>query len=386
MKNDVSNEQPNDWDPQDPSILKDQRRAYDEMREKCPVAHSKFMGWSVFCHQDIVNVLADPETYSNQSQFLAIPNGMDPPVHAQYRKALTSFFDNQAMAMFEPSVRKTAIDLLSTLRFNQEIEFVNVFITPFIMKTLCHFLGWPEEQWKDLNGWVHDNQEVAFSRDPAVGKALAQSFSKYVKTNLAQHRTSSNKTIDVTDRLLQVEVNDTPLSDEQIVSVLRNWAAGHGTVAAGLSILMFHLAKDTKLQIKLRNNLSYLPQAIEEILRMDGPLVANRRVTTREVKIQGRTIPKGENLSLMWIAANRDPQVFEEPNNAQLDRDTKEQLLFGQGIHFCLGAPLARLEMRIALEVLLSQTNSIELIGVNQHRAIYPSNGFATLFLKLNKK
>jgi hypothetical protein len=94
-----------------------------------------------------------------------------------------------------------------------------------------------------------------------------------------------------------------------------------------------------------------------------GPLVANRRVATQEVNIAGRTVPQGENLSLMWIAANRDPRVFDEPNTIKLNRNTENSLVWGQGIHLCLGAPLARLEMRIALEELLSRTEHFELVG-----------------------
>lgn len=370
------------WDPQDPAILEDQRRAYDDIREKCPVAHSEFMGWSLFRHQDIMTVLADTVTYSNRSQFLAIPNGMDPPVHGQYYKALAPNFDEEQMVKIEPYARKIAIDLLTSLRLDEKIEFVDKFITPFVMKTLCVFLGWPEQQWECLSGWVHGNQEVAFSRNPAVGKALAQLFAEHVKINLNKHRASPGE-IDATDRLLNTEVNGIKLNDEQIVSILRNWVAGHGTVAAGLSIIAFHLAQNLKLQDQLRDDPSLIPLAIEEILRVDDPLVANRRVTMREVNIQGCTIPAGENLSLMWIAANRDPRVFDEPNDIKLKRNTKDTLVFGQGLHFCLGASLARLEMRVAIEELLLKTTHIELMGGNQRRAIYPSNGFAMLFLRL---
>lgn len=373
-----------DWDPQNPSNLKNQRRAYDEMREKCPVAHSEFMGWSLFRHQDITAVLDDPETYSNQSRFLAIPNGLDPPVHEQYRQALAPSFVKEQLDRLEPRTRKIAAELLISIHLNEEMEFVSTFATPFSIKTLCSFLGWPEQQWECISGWVHGNQQVAFNRDPATGKALAQLFSEHVKANLDKHRASSRNEADATDRLLKTEIDGVRLSDDQIVSVLRNWAAGHGTVAAGLSILAFHLAQNLKLQDQLRENPSLIPRAIEEILRVDDPLVANRRVTTREVEIQGRTIPKGESLSLMWIAANRDPRVFNDPTIVDIERNTKDGLVWGQGIHLCLGAPLARLEMRIALEELLSRTKYFELVESKQRRAVYPSNGFATLLLHLH--
>ena len=383
----MSKKQHDDWDPQKLPVLENQRCAYDEMREKCPVAHSEFMGWSLFRYKDITAVLDAPETYSNASRFIAIPNGMDPPVHELYRKALAPNFSEEQLNKLEPRVRKIAADLFIAMDVDGEIDFVITFIIPFAMRTLCAFLGWPEHQWECLSGWVHGNQEAAFSRDPTVGKELANQFSECVKDNLDKHRTLDHvdDSVDVTDRLLRTEVDGVRLNDEQIVSILRNWAAGHGTVAAGLSILVFHLAQNSKLQEQLRHDPSLIPVAIEEILRVDDPLVANRRVTTREIQIEGRTIPKGETVSLMWIAANRDPRVFNDPDTIKIERDTKEGLVWGHGIHLCLGASLARLEMRVALEELLSRTKYFNLVGDNQHRAIYPSNGFTELFLQLHK-
>jgi cytochrome P450 len=381
----MSEEQQDDWDPQATTVLEDQRRTYDEMREKCPVAHSNFMGSSLFRHQDITAVLADVETYSNKSLFLAIPNGMDPPIHERYQKALIPNFSKNQMEKLEPQVRKIATGLIASACSGETLDFIGAFVTPYVLKSLCVFLGWPEDQWESIGGWVHGNQQAAFSRDAVAGKALAQLFAEHVKTNLKAQRVSLNNSEGATCALLNTKVDDMRLDDDQIVSILRNWAAGHGTVSAGLSILVFHLAQDSNLQDQLRKDPSLIPAAIEEILRSDGPLVANRRVTTREVRIGDKTIPQGANVALMWIAANRDPRVFDKPDSIKIERDTEDSLVWGQGIHFCLGASLARLEMRVALEELLSRTKYFKLAGHNQCRAIYPSNGFAELFLSLCK-
>ncbi len=381
----MNDKQHEDWNPLDASVLKDQRRAYDEMRERCPVAYSEFMGWSLFRHEDIANVLADPETYSNVSQFLAIPNGMDPPVHGRYREALAPNFDREQMARVESRVRETAAILLDPMLSGGQVEFINTFVTPFAMKTLCALLGWPEQQWEWLGAWGHDSQQAAFNKDPAAGKALASLFSKHVKANLDSRRASPNDVTDATDTLLNTEVDGVRLDDDQIVSILRNWAAGHGTVADSLGILVLHLAQESELQDRLRSDSSLIPAAIEEILRVDGPLVANSRTTTREVKIQGRSIPKGERLTLMWIAANRDPRAFDEPNAVKIERNTGDGMVWGQGVHLCQGAPLARLEMRVAIEELLSRTKRFECSSDDvPHRAVYPSNGLASLPLRLS--
>ena len=120
---------------------------------------------------------------------------------------------------------------------------------------------------------------------------------------------------------------------------------------------MQYLAEHTELQYKLHADPSLLPTAIDEILRLHGPLVANRRVTTRPVEIRGRTIPAGQRLSLMWMAANRDSHVFEDPYAFRWDRDQSQNLLYGAGIHVCPGAPMARLELRVAMEEFLKCTS-----------------------------
>lgn len=375
-----------DWDPKDQSVLEDQRRAYDEMRERCPVAYSEFLGWSLFRHADIEGVLADPETFSSATPRRAIPNGMDPPEHTRYRRALEPFFSAEWLAPIEQRSREIAGEHVQALLGRPDIDFVAEFAQPFSLKTLCAFLGWPAETWERARGWTHGNQQAAFSRDRQAGAALARAFSDYVKGTLQDRRDGKvSGSDDVTTALMGIEIDGGPLSDDGIVSILRTWTAGHGTVAAALGILALHLAENQQMQQQLRDQPELLPAAIDEILRVDGPLVSNRRTTTREVTIGDRRIGAGENLSLIWIAANRDGEVFDNPDAVRIDRDPSKNLVFGAGIHYCLGAPLARLEMRVGLEELLSRTKSIELASdAVPARVTYPSNGLVELMLRLS--
>ncbi len=372
-----------DWDPRDPSVLADQRAAYDDMRERCPVAHSGFMGWSLFRHADIVEVLADPTTYSSASRRLAVPNGMDPPEHTRYRAALAPLFAEESMAQLEGRSRQIAAELAGPMVAAGEAELLSAFAEPFTLRTLCAFLGWPEELWECLGGWTHGNQQAAFERDPAAGRALARLITEHVQENLDEHRAEGHASDDVTDALLATSVDGETLTDEQIVSVLRNWIAGHGTVAGGISLLVLHLARDRALQDRLRDDPSLIPGAVEELLRFDGPLVANRRTTTRDVEIGGRRIPAGENISLMWIAANRDPRAFDGADEIRIERDVSDSLAWGQGIHLCLGAPMARLEMRVALEELLSRSRHFAVAG-EVRRSVYPSDGLARFAIRFS--
>jgi cytochrome P450 len=381
----VSDQPTPDWDPRDPSVLRDQRAAYDRMRESCPVARSDFLGWSIFRHEDILTILKQPELYSSVSRHPAIPNGMDPPEHTAYRHILEPYYEAEEMKRFEPECRRIAIEALEALPAGDEAECISSFVEPFAIQSLCAFLGWPRENWSVLRGWIHGNQRVAFSQDRQEGKELALALERYVKDELQGRRDrTAGSPDDITSRLMAIEVNSRQLSDDDIVSILRNWIAGHGTVVAALGLLLLYLAEHPDLQQHLRDRPSLLPAAIDEILRIDDPLVSNRRTTTRAVMIGGREIGPGEQLTLIWIAANRDRRAFDDSDQARLHRDERLNLVFGQGIHICLGAPLARLELRVALAELLARTRRIEPAGNElPTRHVYPSNGLETLRLRL---
>ena len=192
-------------------------------------------------------------------------------------------------------------------------------------------------------------------------------------------------TDDLTGQLMTTEVNGHTWTDEDIIDTLRNWIAGHGTVTATIGIVIAHLADDQDLQRHLRSHPAAIATAIDEIPRTDGPLVANSRTTAKDVTIGGRAISEGERISLMWIAANRDPQAFRAPDEIQLERDQQKNLLYGAGIHYCLGAPLARLEIRVAFETLLANTTGF-MLGSDEPlaRETYPGNGFLALPIHLN--
>ena len=148
---------------------------------------------------------------------------------------------------------------------------------------------------------------------------------------------------------METEVDGNRLSDEDIVSILRNWTAGQGTVSAGIEILTLYLIEHPEMQATLREKPELIPAAIEEILRADGPLVANRRTTTQAVDIGGRSINAGEKLTLMWIAANRDSRVFDDPADVRLGRDQSANYLFGARASMIAWVPRSRrLEMRVA--------------------------------------
>ena len=380
-----------DWNPASAEVLRDQRAAFDAMRERCPVAHSEFLGWSVFRHADVLRVLNDPATFSSVvSRHLSVPNGMDPPEHTAYRQLIEPYFEPERMAAFAPACRQIAATQVASLLGPQdaeaEVELMDALAHPFAVRVQCEFLGWPAPMHEALRLWTRKNHQATLARDRVAMARIAREFEGYVDDLLrSRHTPGEHPEHDIAASLLAQQVNGRPLRDDEIASILRNWTVGEvGTIAAAIGILAHYLGAHAALQQRLRAQPALLPAAIEEILRMHGPLVANRRVATRAVELGGQQIGAGERVSLNWIAANRDPAVFSEPDAFRLDRDPAANLLYGAGIHVCPGAPLARMELILVMEELLGQTRLISLpAGRPPTLAVYPASGFDSLPLQV---
>jgi cytochrome P450 len=360
------------------------------MRERCPVAHSEFMQWSLFRHDDVLRVLRDHATFSNAvSRHLSVPNGMDPPEHTEYRRIIEPYFAANRMDAFEPACRKIVVELLQTVLSGREAEWMVDFAVPFAVRVQCAFLGWPPALHEPLARWTRRNHEAALAQDRQALSELAREFEGYVDDLLeARRRTGAAPEVDVTAALMHEQVRGRPLSSEEIASILRNWTVGEiGTISAAVGILAHYLAGHIELQEQLRARPSLLPAAVDEILRIHGPLVANRRVATRAVEIGGRRLSAGDRISLIWLAANRDGRVFPDADAFRLDRDPSQNLLYGAGIHVCPGAPLARMELKVVTEELLGRTARIEPApGKSPVIAVFPESGFASLPLSMRSR
>lgn len=374
-----------DWDPTAPSVTRDQRAAYDAMRERCPIAHSEFFQWSVFRHADVMRVLLDHETFSNAvSTHLSVPSGMDPPEHTEYRRLIEPYFSAACMAAFEPRCRAIVRALIDEVLAAEEVEWMAAFSLPFAVRVQCDFLGWSPTLHGPLVSWTQRNYAATLAQDRPAMAAIAREFEAIIDDVLAE-RADAAPDEDLTAALMHEKVWGRPLSNEEIVSILRNWTVGEvGTIAASIGILMHALVTDPPLLARLRVEPALLPVAIDEILRAHGPLVANRRVAKRAVELGGRSIAAGERLSVNWVAANRDPRVFPEPDSVRFDRDPDANLLYGAGIHVCPGAPLARLEMRVVMEEVLARLREITFLpGDAPTLAVYPGSGYTRLPLRV---
>lgn len=376
-----------DWDPQSPEVQRDQRAAYDQMRQRSPVAYSEFMGWSLFRHEDVMRVLLDHQTFSSGvSRHLSVPSGMDQPEHTEYRRTIEPYFSSERMRAFEPLCRRIAVEVVKDLAARGEVEFVAEVALPFAVRVQCGFLGWPEFLHSTLLQWMRKSHAATLTQDREALSNAGREFEGIIDHLLETRRqAASGPETDLTAALMHETVWGRPLSNEELASILRNWTAGEiGTISAAVGILAQFLAVHPEVQRTLRADPALLPPAIEEILRIHGPLVSNRRVTTRDVEIGGRAIKAGERITLMWISANRDERVFEQPDEFRLNRDYSKNLLWGAGIHVCPGAPLAKMEMRVFMEELLARAPDLRTILERPlTNAVYPASGFASLPLRI---
>lgn len=374
---------PADWDPRAADVLADQRAAYDALRSRCPVARDPAGGWTLFRHADVGRVLHDHDGFSNMvSRHISVPNGMDPPTHAVYRRLIEPYFDDALVAAFEPVCRRIAATLVDEACARQHVDVMADLALPFAARAQCAYLGWPMDLATPLIDWTIRNHDATLEGDRRTLQAIARELETLVADLIASRQArGATETVDLTNRLMRETVGGRPLSIEELTSVLRNWTMGEvATLAVSIGIVAYALANTSDLQYQLRRHLQLLPAAIDELLRLHGPLVSNRRTVTRRVALGSRTLQAGDRLTINWIAANRDPEVFDHPDTFRLDRNPADTLLYGAGIHVCPGARLARLELRIVLEELLEATLQIEPIeGAPPTLATPPASGYTTL-------
>jgi cytochrome P450 len=372
-----------DWNPRSPEVLDDQIAAYDALRRRCPVGRSDYLHWSLLRHEGVMRALLDHETFSNAAfTHLTVPNGMDPPQHTAFRRIIEPYFAPEMMAAFEPACRDIAATVAARLPERGEMDVIPAVAEDFALRVQCAFMGWPDALHEPLRAWARRSAEATLARDPTQLAAVALEFDGHIRALLQERREAGQRAPrDVTSRLMQERADGRPLTDPEIVSIIRNWTVGEvGTIAASVGIVLHYLAERPALQDGLRATPADLPAAIDEILRIHAPLIANRRVTTRPVVVGGRRIPAGERVTLIWASANRDEAAFGDPDAFDPARNQARNLLYGAGIHVCPGALLARLELRLIIGAVLRRTRRIVMLrGKPPQRAVYPGSGFTRL-------
>ena len=373
------------WEPLSERVLGDQRGTYDRMRSVCPVAKSPH-GLSLFRHADVVAAAADPLTFSSAaSTHRAVPNSLDPPEHTSLRALIDPFFTPGRMAAFEPRIRRIAHEIVGALPPGATVDAVTDIGYPFAARAQADWLGWQGAEDKLLL-WMAENHAATRSADRSRAAEVAGAFDEIVMEQVRSHRQMGTAAPrDATTELLAARVNGDLLPDAEIVSILRNWTAGDlGSMAAALGVAVHFLATQSKVQEDLRARPCDLAAAIDEMLRIDDPFLASRRVTAIATRVGGFVIEPGTQVYLNWTSANRDESVFGDPDAYRPAENAPHNLVYGSGIHSCPGRPLATMELVVMVETLLTATVRIDLaVDADPTRETYPLAGWRRVPVRL---
>lgn len=368
----------------------DQRSTYDRLRDRCPVAREDDR-WAVLGHAEVVAAATDPSTFSSRvTSRRAIPNSLDGLEHAAYRRVVDRYLSDERVAREEAQCRAHAAAIIDALPRGVTVKTIASIGIPYAVRSQSTWLGWPPDLEDQLVEWIRDNHAATRSGSRERMRRVAERFDQIIRRLLDERR--DRPPADPTGELLADSVDGRPLTDDEIVSILRNWTAGDlGSLATSVGVLVHFLAANPQIQAEARilvqtGDTATLAAAVEEILRIDDPFVANRRVATRTTTLGGETIAAGQTVLLNWTAANRDPRVFGDPDQYDPGGNAAANLVFGIGPHMCPGRALTLMELRVMLEELITRTDWFSLAQDRPAvRETPPVGGWARVPIILSK-
>lgn len=291
----------------------------------------------------------------------------DPPLHSRQRKLVNRAFTARRVLAMEPSVRRLADDLLDAFIGEGKAEMVSQFSILMPMTVIADILGVPPEMHATFKRWsdafVAGTGSMSLS-DETIAELFAavDEFYDYFTERIAERK--ENPTDDLLSAIINARIDgETPLTQNEMLQMLVQFlVAGNETTTSLLTSVMFKLVTDAELMAAVRADRDLVPKVIEEVLRLESPVQGLFRTANEDVEIGGVTIPKGADIYLVYGSGNRDENTFREPDQLRLDRSSEgNHLAFGKGEHFCLGAPIARLETRVGINAWLDRTKEIVL-------------------------
>lgn len=382
-----------EYNPFDPAFYDDAFSVYQWMRDEAPVYYSEKWGWWALTRWDDVRAAAlDPDTYrsfegmdiddteAEQAGPGSLPN-MDNPRHDQIRKIVQPWFLPRRIGGHEEAVREVVRNLVSGWRDGGEVDLAQELAWPMPFDVFFSMMGLPttrEEGRDQLERWVHELKGRVPGTPhltPAAQTATA-GIHQYFAELLEDRRRSPRQ--DLITHIVQAEIDGVPFADEhieptsEVLGLMTVLFLGGVESTAGLTATLFKLlAENPDQRALLQQDPSLIPAAVEEAVRFATPLQLAARTTSREITLHGVTIPAGGRVVLVYGAANRDERHFPDPDAFDVTRGRVRHLGFGEGVHGCLGAPLARLETKIAMEEALPILGDYEL---SEPPVFYPSS------------
>jgi cytochrome P450 len=378
------------FDPTDTRFLADPYPTLAALREEAPVFYEESLGrWFVTRHPDVRACLRDRRLGRNyrhvgsDEEFGAEPLDprlqafwdterwsllwLEPPEHTRIRKLVAAAFTPRSVESLRGPAKELAHELLEPWVERGRMELLQDYAQPYSIAVICRMLGVPTDRARDLLDWSHAMVKMyEFDTSEEQAEAATQAaadFRDYVLELIEERRRQPRE--DMVTALVQARVDGSQLSEPEIVStiiVLLN--AGHEATVNTLGNGMRALGRHPEEWERLVEGEVASSAAIEELIRWDPPLqLFERWVLEDGVEVAGQAVPRGERLSLLFGSANRDPRVFADPDRFDVGRENAaEHIGFGGGIHVCIGAPLARVELEASLRALVEQAPRLELV------------------------
>jgi len=357
------------YDPYSPGFRDDPYPVYHRLRAEDPVHHHPMGFWVLTRYDDVARVLRDArfgrggfgEILRARFGEEGVDRSMlfrDPPDHTRLRALVNRAFTPRVVDAMRPRIQAIVDGLLDGLAGAGRMDLIADFAYPLPITVICEMLGVPAGDQREFRAWSADIARsldaIAMPGDPAIverGNAARRALSDYFRVLIDERRRAPRA--DLLSDLIAAEEQGDRLSEQELMAtVLLLFVAGHETTVNLIGNGMLALLRNPGELRRLRAEPGLATSAVEELLRYDGPVQRTGRVAAEEIEIGRTTIPKGGLVLSILGAANRDPAHFPEPDRLDLARADNRHLAFGVGIHFCLGAPLARAEGQIGIGAL----------------------------------
>jgi cytochrome P450 len=365
-----------DFDHVDPVWAADPYPIWEDLRQRCPVAHSDRYGgtWLPVTHELVSEVAYDTEHFTSRSivvserrpgpEDLPAPIGVsppissDPPYHGLIRRMLLPAFTPKPVDALEPFTRQLCRDLLAETEGKTSFDAATEYAQHIPVQVIARFLGFPQTDAHLFRGFIRTVLEEV-DRPAEEREAMFEELDGYMDVQIADHRAHPRD--DLTSFLIDAEIAGSKLSEEHIRGTMTLlMIAGIDTTWSAIGASLWHLARHPADRRRLAAEPELMTTAVEEFLRAYAP-VTMARLVAKDFDFHGHPFKEGDWLLLPFPAANRDPAVFENPGQVQLDRAKNRHAAFGLGRHRCLGSNLARMELRVALEEWLARYPDFEL-------------------------
>lgn len=364
------------YNPNLPEVRANLYAHYAYLREQAPVFWvDSLQAWALSRYEDVIYILKNPQLFSSSAffdqllgEFNPVPEipwmiTSDPPAHTRLRKLANKGFMPSMIRNLTPRVSAISLALLEPLRSKREFDFVHDFSAAFPVSVIAEMLGIEPELRVDFKRWADDiisasNRATATEEDRQRIRHSITDARAYFEATIAHRRQEPRD--DLISAFVRAEEENQALTAPEILSLsILLLLGGSETTTNLLGSLIVTLLEQPNDLDRVRRDPSLIPQLVEEGLRYHSPVQALFRQTTQTVEIAGTSIPANTTVMPLLASANRDPRKFPDPERFDLTRNTDGHVALGHGVHFCLGAPLARAEAKVALEALLPYLPSL---------------------------